>query len=328
MTDSTAAIEAKGLSKRYGVKLAVDGLDLTVQRGEVFGFLGPNGAGKTTTLKMLLGLASPTSGQAWLLGQPVGDPTSRRRVGFLPEHFRFQEWMTALEFLDLHGRLHRVPRSVRRERIHDLLELVGLTRAAEQRLATFSKGMLQRIGLAQALINAPEVVFLDEPTSGLDPLGRRMVRGVIARLREQGTTVFLNSHLLSEVEVTCTRVAFITGGRVRHIARLDDYEANLLQVVLRVGQVDDRLVEGLGRWSDTIQHEADGRTVTFNLTGQATLPEVARWVVGQGYDLYSLSSRPRSLEDLFVDIVGEDMTAEVPGATEQLTTAHSEGTRS
>jgi ABC-2 type transport system ATP-binding protein len=143
------------------------------------------------------------------------------------------------------------------------------------------------------------------------------VRGVIARLREQGTTVFLNSHLLSEVEVTCSRVAFITGGRVRHVARLDDYEANLLQVVLRVGQVDDRLVEGLGRWSDAIQREADGRTVTLNLTGQATLPEVARWVVGQGYDLYSLSSRPRSLEDLFVDIVGEDMTAEVPGAAEQ-----------
>ena len=236
MIDPTAAIEAQGLSKRYGVKLAVDGLDLTVQRGEVFGFLGPNGAGKTTTLKMLLGLASPTSGQAWLLGQPVGDPASRRRVGFLPEHFRFHEWMTAVEFLDLHGRLHRVPRVVRRERIPELLELVGMTRASGQRLATFSKGMLQRIGLAQALINAPEVVFLDEPTSGLDPLGRRMVRGVIARLREQGTTVFLNSHLLSEVEVTCSRVAFITGGRVRHVARLDDYEANLLQVVLRVGQ--------------------------------------------------------------------------------------------
>ncbi|MBC7236500.1 MAG: ABC transporter ATP-binding protein [Chloroflexi bacterium] len=305
MADNTLAIETRGLRKEYGSKVAVAGLDLIVERGEVFGFLGPNGAGKTTSIKMLLGLASPTEGQAWLLGQPITDPACRRRVGFLPEHFRFHEWMTAGEFLDLHGRLHHVPADVRRKRIPELLKQMGLAQAGAQRLATFSKGMLQRIGLAQALINEPELVFLDEPTSGLDPLGRRMVRNVIAELRQRGTTVFLNSHLLSEVEVTCTRVAFITEGRVRHVASLDRYEANLLQVELRVGQVDERLIEGLRRWSDGIEWGNDGHTLTLNLAGQGALPDLARWVVQQGYDLYSLSSRPRSLEDLFVDIVGE-----------------------
>ena len=198
-------ISTRGLRKEFGSKVAVADLTLNVQAGEIFGFLGPNGAGKTTSVKMLLSLTWPTAGTAELLGKPLGDPRAggdhvRARVGFLPEHFRFHEWLTAAEFLDLHGRLYDMSKARRREAVPRLLELVGLGDRAETKLRAFSKGMLQRIGLAQALLNDPDLVFLDEPTSGLDPLGRRLVRDVIKGLRERGTAVFLNSHLLSEVE--------------------------------------------------------------------------------------------------------------------------------
>ena len=196
---SEAAIATRGLRKEFGEKVAVADLTLQVEQGEVFGFLGPNGAGKTTSIKMLLGLTAPTAGEGYLLGQPLGDHRTRARIGFLPEHFRFHEWLTAAEFLDLHGRLYGMERSRRQEVIPDLLELVGLADRAGTRLSAFSKGMLQRIGLAQALLNDPALVFLDEPTSGLDPLGRRLVRNIINHLREEGTAVFLNSHLLGEI---------------------------------------------------------------------------------------------------------------------------------
>ena len=207
------AIQTEGLRKEFGKKTAVQDLTLSVKRGEVFGFLGPNGAGKTTSVKMLLGLTRPTSGTAVLLNQPLGNRQVRTRIGYLPEHFRFHEWLTATEFLDLHGRLYGMEKKARTAVIPDLLALVGLSDQASTKLKTFSKGMLQRIGLAQALINDPELVFLDEPTSGLDPLGRRLVRDIINYLRQEGTAVFLNSHLLSEVEKTCDRVAFIREGQ-------------------------------------------------------------------------------------------------------------------
>ena len=173
------AIQTQGLRKEFGEKVAVANLTLTVERGEVFGFLGPNGAGKTTAVKMLLGLIRPTSGEASLLGAPLNDQQVRGRVGFLPEHFRFHDWLTASEFLALHADLYRMPAQRRSQRIPELLELVGLAPHAAKRLRQFSKGMLQRIGLAQALLNEPELVILDEPTSGLDPVGRRLVRDII-----------------------------------------------------------------------------------------------------------------------------------------------------
>lgn len=310
MAQASPAIEAFGLRKEYGAKVAVDSLTLTVERGEIFGFLGPNGAGKTTAVKMLLGLTQPTAGEGRLLGLPITDPRCRQRVGFLPEHFRFHEWLRADEFLDLHGKLHSLPKDVRARRIPELLELVGLTEAAERRLGAFSKGMLQRIGLAQALINEPELVFLDEPTSGLDPLGRRMVRDIIRNLRERGTTVFLNSHLLSEVEITCTRVAFVAAGRVRHVTSLSEHQDGFIQVDLRVGKIDEGLVAGLGRWSTQVEVNASSNTVTLRLSNESSLPEIARWVVGRGTDLYSLSPRAMSLEDLFFSVVGSDMSCE------------------
>jgi ABC-2 type transport system ATP-binding protein len=219
---SDLAVETRGLRKRFGRKLAVSDLSLSVRRGEVFGFLGPNGAGKTTSLKMLLGLVPPTAGRASLLGAPIGDRRARARVGVLPEHFRFQEWLTGRELLRFHGRLFD-PRAHFRHRSDALLERVSLTEAADRKVGEYSKGMLQRVGLALALVNEPELVFLDEPTSGLDPLGRRLVRDVIHEQRARGVTVFLNSHLLGEVEVTCDRVTFFKEGTtLREMAMGDD----------------------------------------------------------------------------------------------------------
>jgi ABC-2 type transport system ATP-binding protein len=298
---SNPAIETHRLRKEYGLTVAVDDLTLRVERGEVFGFLGPNGAGKTTAVKMLLGLATPTAGAGQLLGRPLGDCDTRARVGFLPEHFRFHEWLGATEFLDLHGQLFGLNARQRARRVPELLELVGLTQAADRKLSVFSKGMLQRIGLAQALLPEPEVVFLDEPTSGLDPLGRRLVRDIIRQLRAAGTTVFLNSHLLSEVEVTCDRVAFIKEGRVVRIAQLGALVEGLTEVILRVGRVTPALVAGLGRWGSDVR--VDGRRIVLSVTDEQALPELARWVVEQGADLYALTPQQLSLEELFIRVV-------------------------
>lgn len=189
------------------------GLDLTVQPGEVFGFLGPNGAGKTTTVKILLGLVAPTSGSSHLLGRPSGNAEARRRVGYLPENFRFHDWLTGYQLLDFHARLAGVEAAERRARIPRVLDMVGLGGRGNDRIRGYSKGMTQRIGLAQAIIHEPDLVLLDEPTSALDPVGRREVRDLIRSLRARGMTVFLNSHLLSEVEMVCDRVAIVEIGR-------------------------------------------------------------------------------------------------------------------
>jgi len=300
-TPKSAVIETWGLRKEYGPTVAVADLTLQVGAGEVFGFLGPNGAGKTTSLKMLLGLVHPTAGEGSLLGQPLGSPAARSRVGFLPEHFRFPHWLTTREFLDLHGRLLDLPAQARREQITHLLDLVELTSAADRRLGTFSKGMMQRIGLAQALLGNPLLVFLDEPTSGLDPFGRRLVRQIINDLRGRGVTVFLNSHLLSEVEVTCDRVGFIRDGEIVDVAPLRVLLAGHAEVELRLGRVDDALIAGLRRWGEPLR--VDDHRVTLQVTGEDVLPQVAAWLTAQQADLYAMTPRQHTLEDLFLRIV-------------------------
>src|SRR5439155_6690064 len=235
---SELAVETHGLRKRFGRKLAVADLSLSVRQGEVFGFLGPNGAGKTTSLKMLLGLVAPSAGRAALLGARVGDGRARAGVGFLPEHFRFQDWLTGREILRFHGRLFGLHGRALHARADTLLERVRLTEAADRKLREYSKGMLQRVGLALALVNEPRLVFLDEPTSGLDPIGRLLVRDLIRELRDRGVAVFLNSHLLGEVEATCDRVAFMKQGRVVHERRLAAQEAGL-EVEVRASGLED-----------------------------------------------------------------------------------------
>lgn len=298
------AIETRHLRKEFGPKTAVANLTLKVKRGEVFGFLGPNGAGKTTSVKMLLGLVKPTSGQASLLGQPLGHRQARAKIGFLPEHFRFHEWLTAAEFLHVHGRLYGMKQHERNRRIPDLLALVGLSQQANAQLKTFSKGMLQRIGLAQALINDPELVFLDEPTSGLDPMGLRLVRDIINGLREEGTTVFLNSHLLSEVEKTCDRVTFIRQGSILETIDLAEHSETAVRVTLRVGQPTAQLLVDLQHFDQDVRlDQANGR-VHLCLSTEAQLPQLANWLIKNEYALYELNPERLSLEDRFLQIVG------------------------
>ena len=300
------AIETHNLRKVFDRKVAVEDLSLCVERGEVFGFLGPNGAGKTTSIKMLLGLIAPSGGQGTLLGEPLGKETARRRIGFLPEHFRFHDWLSGGEFLELHADLYHIPRPAARQRIAELLDLVGLAPHAAKKLREYSKGMLQRIGLAQALLNQPELVFLDEPTSGLDPVGRRLVRDIIRDLRGKGTTVFLNSHLLSEVEITCDRVAFIKHGEVLRISELKALVDGETTVTIRAGELAPVVLAGLEQFGKNVR--ADGDTVALSVSSETALPAITRYLVAQGAEVYAITPQRLSLEDLFIQVVGTEST--------------------
>ena len=302
--NNTLALQINGLRKVFGDKVAVQNLSLEVEKGDVFGFLGPNGAGKTTSIKMLLGLTIPTSGGGSLLGAPLGDHHIRSQVGFLPEHFRFHDWLTATEFLTLHADLYHMPRSLSQKRAAELLGLVELTEHASRKLRTYSKGMLQRVGLAQALLNKPALVFLDEPTSGLDPVGRRLVRDIIRDLRQEGTTVFLNSHLLSEVEITCDRVAFIKNGEVVRTSRLNSLVEGEITLRARVQNLSLEVLAGLSRWSPNVR--LDGENLTLTLAHEDELPTVNNYLVEHQVRVFSFSPEQISLEDLFIQIIGSE----------------------
>ena len=301
---SVTAIETEQLKKVFGDLTAVKGLTLQVAQGEVFGFLGPNGAGKTTSIKMLLGLVIPTSGKATLLGAPIGDRTKLARIGFLPEHFRFQDWLTAAEFLGFHGELLGMEGQALKARRDELLERVGLAPFRNKQLRTFSKGMLQRIGLAQALLNHPALVFLDEPTSGLDPVGRRLVRDVIHELRSEGTCVFLNSHLLSEIEVTCDRVAFIRHGEVVRDLNLASLNGKQAVVNISASGLTPAMVSEIEHWGRDIQ--LSGEQLTLTVHDEASIPEINRYLVAQGVKVFAISPSRLSLEEIFIETVGKD----------------------
>ena len=303
-SSKSPAVNTQNLRKVFGDNVAVGNLTMTVEQGEVFGFLGPNGAGKTTAMKMLLGLISPTAGTGSILGSPIGDYHARAKVGFLPEHFRFHDWLTATEFLSLHAELYHMPKTITKKRVPELLDLVVLTSHASKKLKNFSKGMLQRIGLAQALLNDPDLVLLDEPTSGLDPVGRRLVRDIIHDLSAQGTTVFLNSHLLSEVEITCNRVAFIKHGEVIRTSQLHTLVDGELTVEVRARHLNPEIVSGLSQWSQVTR--TDGELLSLTLDHEDDLPHINRYLVDQGVDVYAIRPEHISLEDLFIQIVGTD----------------------
>jgi ABC-2 type transport system ATP-binding protein len=299
-TTHDLAIETHHLSRRFGEKLAVADLSIAVKRGEVFGFLGPNGAGKTTSLKMLLGLIEPTSGQGTLLGKRIGDRAARAKVGFLPEHFRFQDWLTGRELLRFHGRLYGLSGSALDAKADALLTRMALQEAADRPIKGYSKGMTQRIGIAQALLNDPEIVFLDEPTSGLDPLGRLLVRDLIHDLRARGTSVFLNSHLLGEVEATCDRVVFVKQGRVVHEMKLGA-EPSGLEVEVRADGARPEVLAAHG----TLLASANG-TARLRVAQESALPALAEALVRSGAKLYAMTPHKRSLEATFLEVMGED----------------------
>ncbi|MGC3983000.1 MAG: ABC transporter ATP-binding protein [Steroidobacteraceae bacterium] len=302
----TAAIETQGLHRWFGDKLAVADLSLNVRRGEVFGLLGPNGAGKSTSIKMLMGLVAPNGGVGSVLDEPLGDVEARARIGFLPEHFRFHDCLNGREFLGMHARLYGMQRQQIKARIETLLARVDLLDAAHRPLREYSKGMLQRIGLAQALLNEPELVFLDEPTSGMDPLGRFMVRDIIDELRQRGTTVVLNSHLLSEVEASCDRVVFIKQGRVVHESSMHaDAE---LEVEMTVDGCDPGLLAALAQFTSA-QIERQANKIRLRVPDEEVVAQMARCAIERGHKLYGLSSRRKSLEQLFLEVMGDDQRA-------------------
>jgi ABC-2 type transport system ATP-binding protein len=303
-----AVIRAEGLYKFFGSKLAVANLTLEIAPGEIFGFLGPNGAGKSTSVKMLLGLARPSGGSATVLGRPLGDVACRARIGFLPEHFRFYEWLTAAELLRFHGRLAGLDRRTARQRAEHWLDRVGLAAQAGQRLGQFSKGMRQRLGLAQALLHDPELVFLDEPTSGLDPGGRWLVREILREQRARGAAVFLNSHLLGEVESTCDRVAFLRAGEIRAVRPLVHGALASAQgsvpVEVRAGGLGPELLAGLAPWAEVVAWAGDH--LRLEVCREADLPAVAQYLVAGGAAIFAFTPRRATLEEAFAAIVGRE----------------------
>jgi ABC-2 type transport system ATP-binding protein len=305
-----AAIETVDLTKDYKVGFwrprpyrALDGLTLAVERGEVFGFLGPNGAGKTTTLKLLVQLVHPTRGHASILGSPVGDVAMKRRIGYLPEHPYFYDYLTAEELLTYFGGLFGQSGADARARASRLLDEVGIGAERRLQLRKFSKGMIQRVGLAQALVNDPEVVFLDEPMSGLDPLGRRDVRALILRLRDEGRTVFFSSHILADAEALCSRVAVLARGRLVAQGRISDivaFQPRGWEAV--VEGVPDATIARVGALASRQQRISEGR-YALEFSVDEPPERVVADLVADGGRLVSITPVRETLEDFFVSHV-------------------------
>jgi ABC-2 type transport system ATP-binding protein len=274
----TVALDARGLAKRYGPTRALDGVDVQVGEGELVGLLGPNGAGKSTLVKIACGLVRPSGGRVEICGAPAGSPPARRALGYLAELFRFPAWMSADELLTLHQRLAG-SRGGTRERV-ELLELVGLPHARRTRVGAMSKGMQQRLGIAQALVGSPRVLLLDEPTSALDPAGRRVVRDLLEELRSRGIAVLLNSHLLSEVELVCDRVTIVNHGRVVAEGAPDELR--------RQGGVEVETGDRLQRFPDARRED---------------VPRIVRDLVAAGEEVYGVRVVRSSLEDVYLEAV-------------------------
>jgi ABC-2 type transport system ATP-binding protein len=317
-----AAIETEDLTKDYFVGFwrkrphrALDRLTLRVDRGELFGFLGPNGAGKSTTLKLLMGLLFPTRGVARILGRPIGDLAVRRRIGFLPENPTFYDHLTAEELLAYFAGLCGLSGADRARRVAAALDEVALGAERRRRLRTFSKGMIQRVGVAQALVNEPDVVFLDEPMSGLDPLGRRHLRQLMLRLRDRGCTVFFSSHILSDAEALCSRVAILAEGRlVAHgkVADIVAFEQRGWElVVANLGEDAKRALRG----RTTAMTPLSSDRYTIELPASEAPERVMHELAGYGVHIVSLNPLRTTLEDYFVSMVGASGTRPREGVT-------------
>jgi ABC-2 type transport system ATP-binding protein len=303
-----SAIEINNLTKDYEVGFwrkrkvrALDGLSLAVDQGQVFGFLGANGAGKTTTLKLLMRLIYPTAGSAQILGRDISDVSMHSRIGYLPENPYFYDYLTAREFLNYCGELFGQDSSTRKRRTEELLARVDLEKKSwDRQLRKFSKGMLQRVGLAQALVNDPEIVFLDEPMSGLDPVGRREVRDLIASLRTEGKTVFMCSHILSDIEVLCDSVAILKRGRLAHAGSLDEVRARETSVIeiVATGADEALLIQHLGI-NATVTTTASG--LRIEVSDEKDVDAVIAALRKANGKLVSVQPVRQSLEELFIE---------------------------
>lgn len=300
------AIVVQDLTKVYGGRfgdsvVAVDGISFQVKQGEIFGFIGPNGAGKTTTIKMLLGLLFPTSGKAEVLGMPAGNIEAKRRISYLPESPYFYEHMTGAEVIDFYCRLFKLDAPTRKQKTGELLERVGLSQDGNRTLRQYSKGMLQRIGVAQALINDPDLLFFDEPTSGLDPIAHKDIQELILSLKKQGKTVFLSSHQLSDVETVCDRVAIINRGKLVKIGTLDEL-LHAGRTVVTLSRPGEDLVNQLSPLAERVL--TDGEQVRFFVDTEDNVHKLLDASRGKA-TLVSVVPQRQTLEDLFVEIVRE-----------------------
>ncbi len=305
MSGEELVIESNSLAKtfRLGFRLkkieALRGVTFRVGQGEIFGFLGPNGAGKTTTIKIIVGLLRPSAGSCTLLGEPAGEIAARRRVGYLPESPYFYDNLLPDEFMDLCGRLRNLGAKERRKRADELLERVGLSDARDRPLRKFSKGMLQRIGLAQSMISDPNLLILDEPMTGLDPVGRKEIRDLILDLNRQGKTIFFSSHILSDVESLCHRVAIVNRGKVVAEGALDELLSPEVRLVdIELEGVGGDLPEAISRECEEIH--SDGEAVALTVKGEDGADRVIRAAIDEGFKVRAVSPRRETLEGLFV----------------------------
>jgi ABC-2 type transport system ATP-binding protein len=303
--DPGLAVCVQGLTKHYvhpwtmRRTRGLEDLDLDVRRGEVLGLLGPNGAGKTTTLKLLTGLLKPTRGQAWLLGEPVDRTAARRSLGFLPEQPYFYDYLNGVEYLELAGRLSGLEAGAARERARHWLGRVGLGERPRLLLRKYSKGMLQRLGLAAALVHDPELLILDEPMSGLDPFGRRDVRELISEQRERGVTVLFSSHILPDVEMLCDRVAILLGGRLTRVATVGELvEGGRQSVEIRCAP--GAMLELPREWAGAVTRTERGDETVFRLEDEARLPQVLGRLLQAGVGVRAVTPQRPTLEELFL----------------------------
>lgn len=296
-------IETRSLCKRYGDKTAVKDMSIGVKEGEIYGFLGPNGAGKSTTIKMLTGLVYPTSGEGQVLGLPLGDVRARLRLGYLPELFRFQDWMTGSDLLNFHSRLFRLKKDPERNR--QVLSRVGLLGQETYKVGTYSKGMQQRIGLAAALLPDPQLLLLDEPTSALDPIGRKEVREIILSLKAEGRTVLLNSHLLSEVEAVSDSITIVNKGSVVKSGRIEDMLSESLTLTIVAEEIADSVLSELQtRFGGTTERQPHG--LSIRMKAREDIPKITALLVNSGALIYEIKVKTDSLETIFLKTVGEE----------------------
>jgi ABC-2 type transport system ATP-binding protein len=303
MVQRGPAIEMVALVKRYGSIAALDGLTMSVPRGEIFGFLGPNGAGKTTAVKLLLGLSRPTSGEGAVLGAPFGDLETRRHIGYLPELFRYQDWLTAREVLDLHCKLLGLARDERTREIAEALDAVSLAARADDRVGGFSKGMQQRLGLGVALLGQPDLVILDEPTSALDPVGRYDVREIIVAIKQRGATVFLNSHLLTEVEKVCDRVAIVDQGRIVELGALEELLHGDVVRLRLAPPVPTGLETLIAQFGQAVHKDG---WITIRGMDLERIPDLVERLVRNSARVQAVEQSRSTLEERFLEVLDED----------------------
>jgi ABC-2 type transport system ATP-binding protein len=305
-TRNLTKVYTSGLFKKFEVH-ALDDVSLEVNKGEIFGLLGPNGAGKTTFIRILLGITYPTTGEAFLLEKPVSHYQVKSRIGYLPENHQFPRHMTGERILTYFGKLSGLDNYTLRNKCEELLNLVNMTKWKGVRIKKYSKGMLQRIGLAQAMINDPDVLFLDEPTDGVDPVGRKEIRDILKRLRDRGKTIFLNSHLLSEVELVSDRVAILKKGKVIRSGATTEFTKSSDEHEVKIdGTISDELLNTLRSYTPTVRLE--GNALTFTIADRETINNIIDKLRRENISIESMSRRKGTLEDTFIDLMNEDPT--------------------